>query len=83
MATPRKFTDVLNAILEVAPKELEDALRKNVGFWAPEIVWDNLTVYVNRYVDPSSKDETAIAVYARLCDCSEAEMKARFEADGL
>jgi hypothetical protein len=82
MAKVRKFSDVVMAIQEVAPQDLKEALSRSVGFWAPEIAWHKLTEYVNRYVTPSSKDATAIAVYARLCDCSEDEMKARFEADG-
>ena len=79
----RNFTTVLEQIKEVAPKDLVDALDKSVGFWAPEIVWYNLSKYVNKYVERSSTNPTSIAVYAILCDCTEAEMKARFEADGL
>ena len=79
----RNFTDVVKAIKEVAPQELVSALERNIGYWAPETVWYKLSEYVNRYVTPSSKDATAIAVYAKLCDCSEPEMKARFEADNL
>ena len=79
----RNFIQVVEAIKEVAPENLVDALNRSIGFWAPEIVWDKLSEYVNRYVTPSSKDATAVAVYARLCDCSEADMKARFEADNL
>ena len=83
MAKVRKFSDVVVAIQEVAPQDLKEALSQNVGFWVPEIMWHKLSQYVNKYVTPSSKDATAIAVYARLCDCSEDDMKARFEADGL
>ena len=79
----RNFKVVLEKIKSVAPQELVDALNRNVNFWAPEILWYNLSAYVNKYVEPSSKDETSIKVYAILCDCSEAEMKARFEADNL
>ena len=79
----RNFFKVVMQIKEVAPPELSKKLDNNAGFWAPEVAWHNLSDYVNRYVTPSSTDATAIAVYARLCDCSEAEMKARFEADGL
>lgn len=80
---PRNFIKVVEAIKEVAPEDLVKALERSVGFWAPEIAWYMLSEYVGRYVAPSSKDATAVAVYARLCDCSEADMKARFEADDL
>ena len=79
----RDVMTVYNKIMEVAPKELATKLERDSGFWAPEIVWYNLSMYVNKYVTPSSKDSQAVKVYAILCDCSEAEMKARFEADNL
>lgn len=79
----REFTDVVQNIKKVAPRGLANALDRSVGFWAPENAWYMLSEYVNRYVQPSSKDATAVAVYAILCDCSEAEMKARFESDNL
>ena len=77
----RNFTDVVEAIKGVAPKALKEALEDKSRFWAPEIAWVMLSEMVNKYVTPSSADATSVAVYARLCDCSEAEMKARFEAD--
>lgn len=76
----RDFMQVVKSIKEVAPKNLVNALDSHTGLWAPEIVWCKLSEYVNRYVAPSSKDATSVAVYARLCDCSEADMKSRFEA---
>lgn len=79
----RDFMTVYKKILKVAPTTLAEKLERNFGFWAPEIAWYNLSRYVNKYVTPSSKDSQAIKVYAILCDCSEAEMKARFEADNL
>ena len=79
----RNFTDVVAQIKKVGPKELVDALEQNVCFWAPEAVWEMLTVYVDKYVIPSSKDEKTIKIYAILCDCSETEMKARFEEAGF
>lgn len=79
----REFINVCKEIIKVAPKGLANALEKSAGFWAPEVAWDMLCEYVNSYVQPSSKNPTAVAVYARLCDCSEAEMKARFESDNL
>jgi len=79
----RDFDTVYNQIMEVAPEQLATKLAQNVWLWAPEILWYNLSVYVNKYVEPSSLDPQSIKVYAILCDCSEAEMKARFEADGI
>ena len=79
----RSFTKVYNQILEVAPESLSSALKKSVGFWAPEIVWVNLTQFVHRYVEPSSSDDTSVAVYAILCDCTEDEMRTRFKNNGL
>lgn len=79
----RDFMTVYNKIMEVAPENLAKKLESNSGFWAPEMAWYNLSQYVNKYVTPSSKDEQAIKVYAVLCDCSEEEMKKRFENDGL
>ena len=77
----RNFTDVVEAIKGVAPTALKEALEDKSRFWAPEIAWEMLSEMVNKYVTPSSTDATSVAVYAKLCNCTEAEMKARFEAD--
>ncbi len=79
----RDFGTVYNQIMKVAPEQLATKLEQNSRFWAPEILWYNLSEYVNKYVKPSSKNPQSIKVYAILCDCSEAEMKARFEANGI
>ena len=79
----RSFTRVYQQIMEVAPEDLSSALERSVGFWAPEIVWVNLTQFVHRYVEPSSSDDTSVAVYAILYDCTEDEIRNRFKADGL
>ena len=79
----RKFTDVVKKIKKVAPQCLIDELEKGFDFSAPEIIWEKLSQSVSKHVSPSSTDETAIAVYSILCNCSKSEMKARFEADGL
>lgn len=79
----RDFTDVLDQIIEVGPQNLVDEIRASINFWAPEVEWDKLNEYVNRFVTPSSRDPQSVAVYAILCDCSDAEMKLRFEADNL
>ena len=79
----RNFSTVLKNIIAIAPKELAEPLKKDIKFWAPEILWDNLSRYVNRYVIPSSKDSRSIAIYAELCDLSWEEMKLGFEKDGL
>ena len=70
---------VYKKIMEVVPEELATKMERDSVFWAPEIVWYELSRYVNKYVAPSSKDPKSVKVYAILCDCSEAEMKARFE----
>ena len=77
----REFGQVLHDIAEAAP-ELKEDLEGRANFWAPEILWYNLTVYVNKHVTPSSSSPTAIKVYSILCDCSEEEMKRRFEENG-
>ncbi|MFR2570759.1 MAG: hypothetical protein ACLS90_03525 [Clostridia bacterium] len=79
----RNFRTVYNQIMEVAPEQLATKLERNSGFWAPEDLWYNLSEYVNQYVKPSSKDPQSIKIYAILCDCTETEMKSRFEADGI
>lgn len=79
----RSFTKVYNQILEVAPEALSSALEKSAGFWAPEVAWSNLSQFVNRYVEPCSSDDTSVAVYAILCDCTEDEMRTRFKNNGL
>lgn len=79
----RQFYEVVEAIKEVAPDVLAREISRNMWYWAPEIGWEKLSWYVNKYVEPSSKNPEAVAVYAILCDCSEAEMKARFEANNL
>lgn len=79
----RNFMQVFEEIKNAAPKNLASALEDKVNFWAPEMCWEMLSEYVNRYLPASSKDATSIAVYALLCNCSEEEMKARFEAADL
>ena len=79
----RNFYRVLKDIKNVAPKELVNALNKSVEFWAPEIVWYKLSEYVNRYVKLSSTDETSVAVYSILCNCSKDEMIMRFKKNNL
>jgi len=79
----RYFSDVYKKILEVAPQRLATKLKENAPYWAPENLFYMLSMYVNKYLAPSSKDPKAIQVYAILCNCSEAEMKARFKADGI
>ena len=79
----REFMDVYNSILRVAPRELANELKHAMPFWAPEVVWYQPSLYVNKYVRPSSRDSTAIAVYAILLDKTPAETKELFERDGL
>ena len=79
----RKFSEVFGSILKIAPEPLKTKLTQNSAFWAPEVVWFNLSRYVNNYVPKDSKNPTSVAVYAILCDCSETEMVSRFTADGF
>ena len=77
----RDFFKVLDNITEAVP-ELKEDLEYRVGFWAPEILWYNLSAYVNERVIPDSSNPKAIKVYSILCNCSEEEMKKRFEENG-
>ena len=77
----RDFGKVLNDIVEAAP-ELKEDLKYRYMFWAPEILWYNLSVYVNEHITPDSSNSKAVKVYSILCDCSEEEMKRRFEEKG-
>ena len=79
----RNFFEVVRKIKEVAPEQLSRKLEESVAFWAPELAWYNLNELVNKCVEKSSEDKTAVAVYAILCDCTEAEMRARFEANNF
>ena len=79
----RNFMEIYRKIKEIAPEELRTQLEKRAEYWAPEICWQKLTECVNRFVPPSSEDETSVAVYALLCDCSTDEMRERFMADGF
>ena len=79
----RNFGDVYRKIVEIAPEELKEKLENRLCFAAPELVWSVLSRCVNNTIIPSSKDPLAIKIYAILCDCSDEEMKARFESDGI
>lgn len=80
----REFLDVYLQIVEIAPEDLKKRLDKKLSCLAtPELVWDILSRCVHECVIPSSSNDLAIKIYAILCDCSEEEMKSRFESDGL
>ena len=79
----RNFGDVLTKILDACPNTvLHDKLLSASPYWAPEILWHNLTRYVNTYMKPDSNDPVSVKVYAALCDLSEEEMQSRFKEDG-
>ena len=79
----REFSDVLTKILNACPGSvLHTKLEESVPYWAPEILWYNLTRYVNNYMTPNSKDDVAVKVYAILCDKTEEEMRADFVSKG-
>ena len=77
----RDFGEVLDKVVEAAP-ELKEDLESRVEFWAPEILWYNLSVYINERIKPVSTDKKSIKVYAILCDCTEEEIKKRMEENG-
>ena len=77
----RDFGKVMYDIIEAAP-ELKEDLENRSEFWAPEILWYNLSAYVNEHITPDSSSSKAVKVYSILCDCSEEEMKRRFEEKG-
>ena len=77
----RDFGEVLDRITEVAP-ELKEDLEYRIGFWAPEILWYNLSVYINQHIQPVSTNAKSVKVYSILCDCTEEEMKKRMEENG-
>ncbi len=79
----RVFSNVVNQIKEVAPRDLVEKLNRKVPYWAPEASWYNLTLLINNEVVPSSSDDTSVAVYAILCGCTENEMRERFVTDGV
>lgn len=88
----RDFMTVYKKILAVAPKELVDDLEKYVmpqalelcvESWVPEVVWQNFYQYVTYHVAPCSKNPQSIAIYAETFDSSFADMKSKFEKDGL
>lgn len=80
----RKFSNVLNAIVKVAPKELGDKLQKAAYHWKdPKNCLHSLELFIKRNVKQSSTDETSVKIYAILYNCKPEEMKAHFEADGL
>ena len=80
MKKERDFGKVLREIVKAAP-ELKDLESKAI-FWAPEILWYNLSVHVNERIEPDSSNPKAVKVYSILCGCSEEEMKKRFKENG-
>lgn len=79
----RRYSDVYNNILKIAPADLAEALRNPTGYWPKEGSWYMLSKYVHQYVPQCSTDENSVAIYAELCDVSPEEMKARFQERGL
>ena len=77
----RDFGKVLDDITEAVP-ELKEDLEYRAQFWAPEILWYNLSMYVNERITPDSSNPRAVKAYSILCDCSEEEMKKRFKENG-
>lgn len=78
----RNPVEVCQQIEEALPEKLAEKLRWEVAFWAPEIYWHNLSVFVNENVKPDSTSEQSIKIYALLCDKTEEEMKQEFISRG-
>ncbi|MBR2753699.1 hypothetical protein IKD82_00815 [Candidatus Saccharibacteria bacterium] len=78
----RNFYATLEKIMKIAPEPLKDAIDSNISFWPPELLWYNLSKYVNKYVMKNSTDIKSVKIYAILCDCTVDEMLERFEKDG-
>lgn len=74
----RNFHEVVQKIMDVNHEMLNDHLNRSIGYWAPEICWYNLSDYVNRYVDKSSKDPKSLKIYSILCDIPEDEVRQKF-----
>lgn len=79
----RNFEAVYNQILKLAPPALKKELEDSVGFWAPEVVWYNLSRLVMKHIEYNSSNPNSIAIYAVLCDCTQDEIKARFKMKGV
>jgi hypothetical protein len=77
----RNFIEVYKQILKIAPRDLAEKLEDNIGFWAPEIVWDKLEEYVSDKVFPTVNDPLSIKIYAILYGISEEDMKARIQPE--
>ena len=77
----RNFHEVYNNIMEIAPEELKTALKDS--FFPREGSWYLLTMYLNRFLPPSSTDQNTLAIYAQLFDCSIEELKEQFEKQGV
>ena len=79
----RDITVVLKQLSDALPEELAQKLKFSSSFWAPELVWHNLSKFINHYVEPASNNEQSVKIYAILCDVSEEEMKQRMQDLGV
>ena len=79
----RDFSKVYRNLLAILPKDLAEDLSYRTGYWAPEMFWYKLSQYINDNITPSSSNPLSIAVYAELCNLSPAQMKEKFEKDGI
>ena len=78
----RDFKTIYDAIHNLLSAELAQKLDDQSSYWAPEICWHNLSVFVNKYVQKDSKDNNSVRIYATLCDDTVSGMRARFIRDG-
>ena len=78
----RNFVDVYENIINLLPKKLAKKLEQESPYWAPEALWDGLSLWVNKNVRVDSTDKTSIKIYSELCNVSEEKMEASFKSIG-
>ena len=69
-------------IIEALPEELRQKLKKELAYWAPEVVLPYVNGFVNTHVPKSANDSTSVKVYAAVCGVSEDSMKIQMILDG-
>lgn len=73
--TGRCFKTFFYEILELLPEETKNDLAFQVGFWAPEVAWSYISDFINKNVQADSSNSQSVAIYAKLCNVSEEEMR--------
>ena len=79
----RNFATVLSRILHACPgTELYYELNHNCMYWAPEICWEMLSQYVNKYLKKDSSSKVSVKVYSCLTGKSKLEIRRQFRKYG-